>query len=184
MKIRENLDIIVEIYPYYKTLNTKLLVDVESADYNDYGNAGGTSRGHSTTKGTDGGLYSSTLTTSKNIDYINSWVLNLLTCHYPELNPPPDPLRIRNTWFVRDGVGDSTKPHYHNPCIFSWVYFVKCPRGSSPLVFTTSWKRIKAEEGKMVLFPSMSYHHVPKNRCDDRVVLVGNVEMEGFVWVK
>ena len=36
----------------------------------------------------------------------------------------------------------------------------------------------------MVLFPSMSYHHVPKNRCDDRVVLVGNVEMEGFVWEK
>ena len=35
MKIRENLDIIVEIYPYYKTLNTKLLVDGERAEYND-----------------------------------------------------------------------------------------------------------------------------------------------------
>ena len=44
-----------------------------------------------------------------------------------------------------------------------FVYFIQCPRGSSPLVFSTSGKRVKAEEGKVVIFPGNIYHHVPKN---------------------
>ena len=53
--------------------------------------------------------------------------------------------------------------------LLSFVYFVKCPKGSSPLVFTTSGKKVKAEEGKIALFPANILHHVPKNRCEGRV---------------
>ena len=70
--------------------------------------------------------------------------------------------------------GDYTVSHIH-PGDFSFVYFVKTPSGSSPLVFTTSGKRIKAEEGKLILFSSRLKHHVPKNRCDNRIVLSGNL---------
>ena len=58
--------------------------------------------------------------------------------------------------------------------IWSFVYFIDCPRGSSPLVFSDSGKRIKAEEGKLVIFPGHLRHHVPKNKCEGRIVLAGN----------
>ena len=45
----------------------------------------------------------------------------------------------------------------------------------SPLVFTTSGKKIKAEEGKVVIFSGDILHHVPKNRCNNRIVLAGNI---------
>ena len=68
-----------------------------------------------------------------------------------------------------------TIKHHHYPADYAFVYFVKCPKGSSPLIFTTSGKRIKAEEGKVVIFPGNLVHHVPKNKCYDRIVLAGNI---------
>ena len=44
-----------------------------------------------------------------------------------------------------------------------------------PLVLTTSGKKIKAQEGKVIIFPSNVRHHVPKNRCDGRITLAGNI---------
>ena len=70
---------------------------------------------------------------------------------------------------------ERSKYKYHKPSIHSFVYFVRCPKGSSPLVFTTSKKRVKAEEGKIVVFPGHVLHHVPKNNCEGRVVLAGNI---------
>ena len=88
------------------------------------------------------------------------------------------------TWFIEDcwvslyNKGDYTISHSHNPAYWSFVYFVKSPRGSSPLVFSTSGKRIKAEEGKIVIFPGCLKHEVPKNKCCDRIVLAGNVTVD------
>tara|TARA_E500000331_G_C17116928_1_gene652135 strand:+ start:436 stop:957 length:522 start_codon:yes stop_codon:yes gene_type:complete len=88
------------------------------------------------------------------------------------------------TWFIEDcwvslyNKGDYAIRHSHNPAYWSFVYFITCPRGSSPLVFSTSGKRIKAEEGKVVLFPGWVRHHVPKNNCEGRMVCAGNVAMK------
>ena len=160
MKIKEELDVIIEKHPYYKSLNKNLLEDESRADYN----------GESYKKG-DTALFSSAYTTSKNIDLIISWVECLINTHYPYIRD----YKSINSWFVRYRVGDETKSHDHHPCLYSWVYFVNCPKGSSPLVFSSSGKRIKAEDGIVVIFPSIMKHHVPKSRCQDRVVLVGNL---------
>ena len=58
------------------------------------------------------------------------------------------------------------------------MYFINCPRGSSPLIFKASGKRIKAEEGKIVVFSSNLKHYVPKNRCENRLVLAGNMRTQ------
>ena len=79
-------------------------------------------------------------------------------------------------FFVRYNKGHYAVSHDHLPCIWSWSYYVKCPPGSSPLVFTTSGKRMNLKEGQCIVFPSSIKHYVPKNNCDDRVVLVGNIE--------
>ena len=69
--------------------------------------------------------------------------------------------------------------HAH-PSPFSFVYFVRCPKGSSPLIFTTSGKKIKAEEGKVVIFPGNLLHHVPENKCDGRITLAGNINVRWY----
>ena len=75
----------------------------------------------------------------------------------------------------RYGKGDYCKSHSHYPSLFSFVYFIKCPPKSSPLIFTTSGEEISAEEGKVVIFPSMLKHHVPYNHSEDRIILSGNM---------
>ena len=78
-------------------------------------------------------------------------------------------------WVGRYGKGHYCKSHSHYPSLFSFVYFIKCPPKSSPLIFTTSGEEISAEEGKVVIFPSMLKHHVPYNHSEDRIILSGNM---------
>ena len=82
---------------------------------------------------------------------------------------------INSAWFAKYSIGDNTINHMHIPAVFSFVYFIQSPPGSSPLIFTTSKLEIKPEEGKLVMFPSLLYHHVPHNKCDNRIVLAGNI---------
>ena len=82
---------------------------------------------------------------------------------------------INNAWFAKYSIGDNTINHMHIPAVFSFVYFIQSPPGSSPLIFTTSKLEIKPEEGKLVMFPSLLYHHVPPNKCHNRIVLAGNI---------
>ena len=82
---------------------------------------------------------------------------------------------ISDTWFVRYGIGDQSFPHDHHMNLLSFVYFVKCPKGASPLVVGSRGKKIKAEEGKIAIFPGAMMHMVPKNKCDDRIVLSANI---------
>ena len=51
---------------------------------------------------------------------------------------------------------------------------MRSPKGSSPLVFDTSGRKAKPDEGKIVIFPGLIKHSVPNNRCDGRVVIAGN----------
>ena len=104
------------------------------------------------------------------IDLIRGWKWSLDTPVRQD-----DPLRLDNLWGQWYRKGDYQIEHTHYPNQWSFVYFVNTPRGSSPLVFTTSRKKIKAEEGKVVIFPGYLYHQVPKNQCDGRIVLAGNL---------
>ena len=97
------------------------------------------------------------------------WIIDLTPCSNDY------PLKIRTFWISKYGHRDFTISHNHRPSSYSFVYFVNCPKGSSPLIFTTSGKRIKPEEGKVIIFPGNVFHHVPKNRCDNRIVLAGNM---------
>ena len=104
---------------------------------------------------------------------IYQWILNLLR------NPiygGTYKFEVDNSWVAAYREGEFAVSHGHYPAAYSFVYFIKCPKGSSPLIFTTSGKRIKAEEGKVVIFPGNLFHHVPKNKCDGRIVLAGNIE--------
>ena len=108
-------------------------------------------------------------TNISSVKLLLKWILDLLPNH------SNDNFRVENFWVVHYSREDFTVSHCHYPAQWSWVYFVNSPKGSSPLVFTTSRKKIKAEDGKVVIFPSILRHHVLKNKCDDRIVFAGNI---------
>ena len=167
---RENLNVLVEHYPYHENLNKKILQD--SLEFNfvdaeqsiqrggDYSNV----RALQTIEG---------VITSKSIDLIYEWIVNLIRKEYRGWN-----YRVGSSWLARYDKGNYAVSHDHIPAAFSFVYFVKCPKGSAPLVFTTSGKRIKAEDGKVLIFPGNMKHHVPTNKSDGRMVLAGNMVMD------
>ena len=162
MIIRENYELLIENHPYFESLNKKLLEQMAGMEWPE------SYRTNVNAKMT------SWNTKSPTIKVIWTWIQTLIRRKYPWL-PPSEKLYLYSSWFASYGVGESTRVHEHLPNVWSFAYFVNCPRGSSPLVFTNSGKKIKAEDGKIVIFPSSVRHHVPKNKCEDRVVLSGNI---------
>ena len=162
---KEKVRVYIEKHPYHESINKKIL---EESLYFSYSSGqrnkdGGVSNVKA--KKTEGRRIS-----SKSIEIIYEWILNIVQNKFPQYK-----FVVDNAWLASYNKGDYTQRHCHQPSAFSFVYFVKCPKGSSPLVLTTSGKRIKAEEGKLVLFPGLVVHHVPENRCDGRITLAGNI---------
>ena len=161
--IKENAEVEVEFYPYAQSLNEKIL---EESKYLTF---------QRDIKNADGGMTNiKALQTRAMFDIKTLPSMQILVNWLFKLNINTN-LRVEHFWLTNYGKGDFTISHYHKPSIHSFVYFVRCPKGSSPLVFTTSKKRVKAEEGKVVVFPGHVLHHVPKNNCEGRVVLAGNI---------
>ena len=162
--IREEMPIIIENHPHYKSLNSKLLQDAESMGYPE------------SYKSNVKAKMSNWQCDSKNINIIKNWVKQILVrdCKFDPTSTGYH-LDVIETWFSKYDKGDYTNLHSHINTLWSFVYFINCPKGSSPLIFKTSGKKIKAEEGKLVIFPGTILHYVPQNKCENRVVLAGNV---------
>ena len=166
MRVREECDIIIDRHPHYKSLNKKLMEDVYSADYPEDLSHEDHYKFYA--------KHSSYNTLTDNVKIINSWVVNVLRIHLGS-SLSNYQLKVMQNWFAVYDKGDWVDYHSHFPLSYSFVYFVNCPRGSSPLKFYYSGKKVKAEDGKLVIFPAHVRHSVPKNKCKNRVSLIGNV---------
>tara|TARA_B100000287_G_scaffold375839_1_gene376590 strand:+ start:64 stop:591 length:528 start_codon:yes stop_codon:yes gene_type:complete len=160
MILKEKLEVLVYRHPYFESLNQKLMSEFKLLTYsNSY-------------KTNVKAIMSEWDIEFPSLHLLNQWVVSLISNSIPGYGYTYTVLDRWVSWYKK---GDYTIKHRHVPAPFSYVYFVKTPRGSSPLIFTHSRKRIKAEEGKLIIFPGCVEHHVPKNRCDDRIVVAGNV---------
>ena len=105
---------------------------------------------------------------------IGDWVYNIIqgfSNNYDELFD----LKLKDLWGQYYKKGDYQITHNHNPLSWSFVYYVNAPKGSAPLVFTSSNKKIFPKPGMLVLFPSWIEHHVPKHKCEEiRSVVSGD----------
>ena len=162
MKIYECAKIHIHQYPFAKTLNTILhKIIVDRADREDMG---------------------AIMTDYKSFEVpefkkIGDYALDLITGWEWSLDTPitlNDPLILNNIWGQWYRKGDFQVAHTHYPFQWSFVYYVNTPKGSSPLVFTTSKKKVAAKAGNMVIFPSWVRHQVPPNKCEGRSVIAGN----------
>ena len=172
-QIRENSEVSVDVYPYAQSLNEKILEESKYIIFQrDKINSDG---GITNVKA----LQTEAIFDAKTVPSMQilvNWLFKLdIKTQWFKSNGTETNLRVDHFWLANYSKGDFTIPHHHKPAMFSFVYFVRCPKGSSPLVFTTSKKRVKAEEGKIVVFPGHVLHHVPKNNCEGRVVLAGNI---------
>ena len=165
--VGEKHEIFIEFHPHAYSLNQKIIDQSTKLNFVKHVPQRG---GHdSNVKALQTTRIDPDLDNIPSLKLVNRWTLQILG-NFGGFN-----YEVVNSWLAKYGKGDHTLSHDHAPAAYSFVYFVKCPKGSSPLIFTSSGKRIKAEEGKLVLFSGGVRHHVPKNKCDDRITYAGNI---------
>ncbi len=83
-------------------------------------------------------------------------------------------LDLSAIWGQIYGKGSYQVSHTHLPSHWSFVLFVNCPKGSSPLIFGDNDLEITPNPGCAVVFPGWVRHYVPKNLATGRSVVSGN----------
>ena len=98
-------------------------------------------------------------------------------------------LVMQACWGIIYKKGDGSAIHHHGTTDVSWVYYVKTPKGSSPLVFPQcayytpenelKILEVEPEEGLMVLFLGNVDHFVSPSEIDEeRIVIAGNIDKQ------
>ena len=165
MKVQETHDIIIKDYPYADSIDVDyfpLTREVYNAD-----------GGLTNVRALQTEVYYDVVDT--NIKNLFDWALGFL----PQADISTH--EVDHYWIAKYNRGDFTVSHTHYPCLYSFVYFVNSPKGSSPLVFTTSKQSVEAKSGRIVIFPGFLEHYVPENQCDNRVIIAGNSYFTGHL---
>ena len=121
----------------------------------------------------------------REVDILTTWITNLIpqACKgfvYSGEEEEGDPsftttaFEIDTCWGIIYNKGEGVVKHNHFPYALSFVYFVKTPPRSSP--FILEGKRIKAEEGKLIIFLSHQFHRCPPTKSDGRCIIAGNIK--------
>jgi len=168
----EKLKFVTIKHPNYLFMNEKILKEIKKVSF--------TRSQKNTYKSSDGEVNISsdsnikahqTYSTIESItlSLLKKWILSIVN-----ENNNFD-YKITSYWMAFYNKGDYAISHQHSPASLAFVYFINCPVGSSPLVFSTSNTIIEPEDGKLIIFPGNLNHHVPKNECDGRLVFSGNL---------
>lgn len=92
--------------------------------------------------------------------------------------PRKDPnyrYNLYNAWVAIYKNGHYATPHNHIPSTLSFVYYLKTPQNSTPLVFEEF--NISPHEDLLTVFPSYLTHSVPIHKGEDRICLAGNLDL-------
>ncbi len=84
--------------------------------------------------------------------------------------------KIRECWGIIYNKGEGVILHNHFPYPLSFVYYVKVPEGSSPLILNN--QELFLPEGRVVFFLGHLFHGILPNECDGRCIIAGNISYE------
>ena len=120
----------------------------------------------------------------RDVDLLTTWIKNIIPTKSVLIpltgedifNFNPHNFEMTHCWGLVYDKGHSMAAHNHFPFSLSFVYGVKMPRGSSPLIIGN--KKINLKEGQCVFFPSHIMHRVPYNLSERRCVVAGNLLYE------
>tara|TARA_B100001250_G_scaffold114065_1_gene96518 strand:+ start:9140 stop:9664 length:525 start_codon:yes stop_codon:yes gene_type:complete len=85
----------------------------------------------------------------------------------------PLAFKINECWGVLYNKGEGVIRHNHFPYAMSFVYYVKMPEGSSPLILDD--EEILLPEGRVIFFLGHQFHSVPPTSVNDRCIIAGNI---------
>ena len=80
---------------------------------------------------------------------------------------------IAHCWGIHYNGKESLAEHNHFPALLSFIYYVRTPKGSAPIIIEGESHSVK--EGQCIFFLSSQYHSVGQNGCDGRCAIVGNI---------
>ena len=107
-------------------------------------------------------------------------ISDIVISYAEKMGSTPIKCRTSDCWGVLYKKNNFAVAHAHWPNIWSWGYYVKVPKGSSPLVFPEGKEGnyyVFPEVGDLVIFPAWIKHEVPPSVCDeDRILVGGNIE--------
>ena len=161
LQVIENLPIFSSICPL--NINEQMIKDAKKQSYPN------TNKTNVKAKMTDWCVRTSTT------DKLTNWIKEIIA---ETTNTPNIKYELVESWFADYYKGDHTINHIHYPQVWSFVYFVKSPPDSAPLVFTTSQTAIQPEQNRVIIFPSWIYHFVPHNNSDNRITFSGNIGVD------
>ena len=83
---------------------------------------------------------------------------------------------VHSLWGINYKKGDHTIFHDHSPSTFSFSYYVRASKKSSPLIFSDIDYELLPKENDLIIFPSHLKHGVPSQILDsERIVISGNI---------
>ena len=122
--------------------------------------------------------------TNKELDYCITWIESLIKYavfsfangeEYDggKLGFDTTPFNISECWGVLYNKGEGVERHNHFPQTISFVYYVRMPEGSSPLIL--DGEEILLPEGRVIFFLGSQWHSVPPTEVSNRCIIAGNI---------
>ena len=130
---------------------------------------------------------------------------DIVISYADKLGPTPIKCGISDCWGILYKKKDFVEPHTHRNNIWSWGYYIKTPKDSSPLIFLEGSLTenstffafpvplgdkvtvfagnyyVFTEKGDLFIFPSWAKHEVPPSVCEeDRIIVSGNIDRKNI----
>ena len=168
--IRENLELYQYEYPFFDKVNSKIQTFIKSLERDSHPYH---TRDQTLTKH----IKNSQLNIkNREVDIIINWITEIVNrdCFRPRLDSGYVRLRCSEIWGINYEKGGYLGEHIHGGYAYTFSYVVNAPKNSSPIIFTTSGRRVKPIEGQLTFFDSRLKHRVPNNKVEGKCILSGN----------
>ena len=81
--------------------------------------------------------------------------------------------KITHMWGIRYNKGDCVTPHNHFPLSLSMGYYIRTPKGCSPLKI--EGKKIKVRAGQCIFFLGSDWHSIDPEPIGGRTLIAANI---------
>jgi hypothetical protein len=168
--IRENLELYQYEYPFFDKVNSKIQTFIKSLEHDSHPIHVGLQSNIRWIKNYQLNIK------NREVDIIANWITELVNrdCFRPRLDSGYIRLRCPEIWGINYEKGGYLSHHSHDGYAYTFSYVVSMSKRSSPIIFTTSGRKVNQKEGQLIIFDSRLKHRVSHNKVEGKCVLAGN----------
>ena len=115
---------------------------------------------------------------NKHLSLLENWISQIIERDF--VIGKRSPLICFEMWGIIYEDETEIEIHSHPDALYSTSYYVNAPKGSAPLIFKESNYKIKAQEGKLIVFDGRLDHHIPRSKISNnekRCVIICNYRL-------